>query len=368
MVGVWSTSGNASIISPSSSITTVNNLDPGPNTFTYISGIYSDTIIVTNNEVTTFLDVDFAACSSSAPLNGSPIPSGGTGEWKVLFDTPGVIIDNTALALTNAHNLPFGSTTFEWTVSANGCSASDEINITNNIAQNINGSDQTGCTNTFYIGANNPPPLGSGSWSNISGPGVIFDNSNSPGVQITAPIGSSTVRWTITYNSCPSSKDFLITNNLPNPKAGKDSSICIDEITLYATALLPGENCKWSVIGPQTELFSNTEDPAVICKQCQTRHNYLRMENYQCFCSATDLMQVTNNRPDVDAGPDQLICDSLYTFNANNPNPNSGIWTCSNPSVIFDNANLYNATASKLENDNLHLHMGGIKRNLHYLR
>lgn len=349
--GVWSTSGNASIVSPSSQNTAVNNLDPGPNTFTYTSGAFSDNIIVTNNAVSASLAADYEACSSSAVLNGSAIPSGGTGEWKILFGTTGVIIDNTASAITNAYNLPFGSTTFEWTVSANGCTASDEINITNNIALNTNGTDQAECTNTFYIGANSPPPTGSGSWTNVSGPGVTFDNSSSPGVQIIAPIGSSTIRWTITYNGCLSSKDFIVTNNLPNPKAGKDSSICVDDISLYADALLPGETGQWSVIGPQAELFSNTADPNSYVNNIKQGTTTFEWKITNAFCNATDLMQVINNRPDVNAGPDETICDSLYTFNANNPNPNSGVWTCSNPSVVFDNTNLYNATASKLEND-----------------
>jgi len=352
--GVWSTSGGAIIATPSSQSTIVTGLDAGANTFTYtIGGPQSDDVVVTNNQIIANAGADVTnSCATTITLNGNDIP-GASGQWTLPDNTPGVIIDNTAQYNTQVHNLPFGTTLFNWTVSANGCSDFDQVSIYNGSPDNNLGGDQAACTNTFYIGAATPPMGGEGQWSFISGAGATFDDPTSAGVEIIASIGSSTVRWTIwndMAHTCSSSKDFILTNNLPSPSAGTDISTCNDDITLAAAPLLGGETGIWSVIDPQGEIFSDASihDPNVSnVKQGTTTFEWT-VSN--AFCSASDFMQVLNNRPDVDAGPDDVICTGDYTLNANNPTPFSGSWTC-DKSVTFNNPNLYNATASGMEND-----------------
>lgn len=350
--GVWTTTGGASIVSPSSGNTVVNDLDPGTNTFTYTIGASSDDVVVTNNEViATATNTNPDPCLRSADLNGSAIPSGGSGQWSLLDENPDVSIANTALSVTTADNLPFGTTIFVWSVEANGCSDSYQLSITKELPDNILGSDQSGCTNTFYIGASTPPSGGTGTWSNVSGAGVSFDNINNPGVAITANNGTSNIRWTINYNTCTSTKDFVVSNNLPVPDAGIDRPICNNEITLAAGTLSTGETGVWSVVDPQGEVFTNAsvENPTVSNIKRGTTTFEWKVTN--AYCSATDNMVVTNNNPEVDAGTDKQICTSSYTFSANNPTPYTGNWTCSDANITFDNANLYNATASGMQKD-----------------
>ncbi len=354
--GVWSTSGGATIVSPSSSSSAVNNLDQGVNTFTYtVNGYTPANLIVTNNTIIASASEQSPdPCTNTATINGSSTPAMPSGQWSLAFENEDIIIDNTASNSTIASNLPFGTTTLAWTVSNGSCSDTYEFDITKDLPVNSLGTDKSGCTNTFYIGASTPPSGGSGLWTNLPGSNVVFDNLTNPSVQITAQPGTSNIRWSITYNTCTSTKDFIIANNLPVPNAGPDVSICIDNITLSASALQPGESGKWSVIGAQNEIFSNTADPASAVSSIKQGTTTFEWTVTNAFCSATDLMQVTNNRPDVDAGTDNVICTSSYTLNANNPMPYTGTWT-SAPPVTFNNANQYNATISGLENNTYEL-------------
>ncbi len=351
--GVWSTLGTASIVAPSSLSTTVNNLVLGINTFTYtIAGTGSKDLIITNNQIIVSTSTTRPDnCLTTATLTGSAIPSGGTGVWSLQYPTPGVIIANTSLNVTTASSIPFGNTIFLWTVSANGCAGSAELSIVNNLPSNNLGTDQSGCTSTFYIGAATPPVGGNGKWTQISGPTVIFDNTAIPGVEITSPIGTSVVRWNVNYSVCSSSKDFNISNHLPAPNAGVDQSVCKDTVLLSAVAPLGGEQGNWSVIDPQGEVFTNQsiENPMVTKLKQGTTSFQWTLSN--AFCSASDFVQVVNNRPSINAGPDNTICANTYMLSADNPTPLIGTWTCANASVIFNNSHSNQAQISNLLNN-----------------
>jgi len=353
--GVWSRSGNSIIVSPSSQLTNVNNLDPGPNTFTYTVGAESDFVIVTNNSVTAVAStIRPDNCISTANLIGT----GGTGQWSLKYASPGVIIASTGSNTTSVSNLPFGNTIFVWTVNADGCDDSDEINITNNLPENSDGSDVSGCTSIFYLPAETPPVGGSGFWSKVSSPGtLVFDNSTSPGVTVTAPIGNSVIKWTINYDVCTSTKIFNITNNLPIPKAGDDLQVCRDTVVLgvNATAPLPGEHGIWSVASYQGEVFSSQSiiNPTVTkLKQGISTFKWILSNAY---CSAVDSMKVDNKRPSINAGPDITNCENTYKLAADNPSPNTGTWTCTNSSIIFSNSQSNDAVISNLVNNTYNL-------------
>lgn len=350
--GVWTTSGNASIVSPSSQSTTVNNLEQGLNVFTYTFSGQSDQINVTNNQVFATATTDRADnCLSTVNLIGSNIPSGGSGAWTLKFPAPGVVIQNPSNSTTSATNLPFGTSIFTWTVNSSGCSASDEISILNNTPENDDGTDQAGCTGTFYIDAEAPPSGGSGMWSQLSGPGTVsFSNPVNPGVTITAPLGQSIVRWRLSYNGCISDKDFTLINNLPNPDAGQNQQLCSATATLNASALLTGELGNWTVIDPQSEIISNPNIPGTLVSNLKQGTTTFIWTVDNGICTATDSVQLINNLPFVYAGKDTTICTSTYNLLANNPVSATGIWSCSDPSVVFGNVSSFNSSVSNLSN------------------
>jgi len=353
--GVWRRSGNSIIVSPSSQLTNVNNLDPGPNTFTYTVGAESDFVIVTNYSVTAVAStIRPDNCISTANLIGT----GGTGQWSLKYASLAVIIASTCSNTTAVSNLPFGNTIFVWTVNADGCDDSDEINITNNLPENNDGSDVSGCTSIFYLPAKTPPVGGSGFWSKVSSPGtLIFDNSTSPGVTVTSPIGNSVIKWTVNFDVCTSTKIFNITNNLPIPIAGDDLQVCKDTVVLGINAIAPlsEEYGEWSVVSYQGEVFSNQSIINTAVTNLRQGTSTFEWTLANEYCSASDFMQVVNNRPSLNAGPDNTICENTYQLNADNPSPNSGTWSCSNTSIIFSNSLSYNTIISNLVNNTYNL-------------
>jgi hypothetical protein len=350
--GIWTTTGGSTIISPSLQTTSVINLDPGANEFRYTRGADIGTVIITNNMLTANAGNDPAAsCLTTANLSGNSIPSGGTGLWQLKYPAPGTTITSPGSNTTSVNNLPFGSTIFTWTVSANGCTAIDEINILCNYPENNDATNQTVCNNTFYIDAEPVPSGGSGLWTQVTSPGtVVFSNPSIPGIEITAPRGQSTVRWTITYNTCTSYKDFVIQNNLPNPQAGADQQICSSTANLSATPLQSGETGLWSIIGPQGEIISNPSisNPTVSNLKIGTTSFLWTIDNGLCI--STDTMQVVNNLPSINAGKDTSICTSTYSLLANNHGSETGTWSCSNTNVVIHSPNSYNSAVSNLEN------------------
>ncbi|MFN8258332.1 MAG: T9SS type A sorting domain-containing protein [Bacteroidales bacterium] len=353
--GYWTTTSGASIVSPSSQNTVVNNLNSGTNQFIYhVTGIGSDVVIITNNQVFADAGTDRpSSCQSTVILAGNSVPMGGSGIWETVDYNPGVIISNSNSSSTNVSNLPFGNTIFRWTVSANGCNASDEVIINNNTPANNMGNDQSGCTNVFYLEGNHPPTGGTGLWTVAPGSPVtpVFNDASNPGVNITVPIGTSIVRWTLTYSGCSSSRDITLVNQLTNPDSGPDQNVCRDTVLLMAAAPGTGESGIWTVENYQGELISNVTLYNTDVTGLKQGTSTFKWTLTNAFCSASDYIQVVNNRPSVNAGADNTICENTYMLSADNASPNTGTWTCSDPSVTFNNIHSNQATASNLLNN-----------------
>jgi hypothetical protein len=117
--GVWSTSGGATIVSPSSLSSTVNNLDQGINTFTYsVSGYTPATLIVTNNTIIASANEQTPnPCTNTATINGSSIPAMPSGQWSLAFENTDIIIATQQQTQQLLTICPFGTTTIVWTVS-----------------------------------------------------------------------------------------------------------------------------------------------------------------------------------------------------------------------------------------------------------
>jgi large repetitive protein len=351
--GVWSTTSGAVIHTPSSSNTFVSSLDPGVNEFTYtVNGLGSDLVVVANNTV--YADAGenrLSSCLTTANLTASSIPTGGTGNWTLKYPAPGIIIEHPTANNTQVSNLPFGNTIFIWTVEANGCSAVDEVLINCNTPENNTGSDVSGCSNVFYIGVQQPPAGGTGLWTQIEGTGsIVFSSPNSSEVQITAPIGVSKIRWTLSYGTCTSTRDILVTNNLPTVFAGIDKQLCSNEVDLSADPLPFGVSGKWTVIDPKGEVFSDihVHNPKVSNLKRGLTTFVWEVDNG--LCKRTDSVGITNNLPRVDAGRDTAICSHLYSLIADMPEVGIGTWSCNNPEVVIHQPHSHNSAVSNLKN------------------
>ncbi|MBK7856422.1 MAG: T9SS type A sorting domain-containing protein [Bacteroidetes bacterium] len=118
---------------------------------------------------------------------------------------------------------------------ANGCTSSIDVTITEPAPTSIAnaGPDQSICEFDAAL-FGNTPFVGSGSWSFVSGGGII-DNVNDPLTTVSnLQQGINILRWTIKYNSCPdSSYDDVEINagDVPTATISGNTDICVGNNT-----------------------------------------------------------------------------------------------------------------------------------------
>ncbi|MFC2101517.1 hypothetical protein ACFLS7_00820 [Bacteroidota bacterium] len=81
------------------------------------------------------------------------------------------------------------------------------------------GSNQVICSSLDAVMAGNTALVGSGTWSQVSGPGTItFTDATSPGTAVTASVyGTYVLRWTISNGACAESTDDMTIKFSPKP-------------------------------------------------------------------------------------------------------------------------------------------------------
>ena len=298
-------------------------------------------------------DVPFR-CDNQIQLDGNQPPSTGSGIWS---SVSGSTISDPTLYNTQVTNLDIGDNVFRWTITDKGCTNWDEVVINNSLPENDNGSDQSGCTETFVMNAEQPTATGSGLWTVVSSSGtVVFADNTLYSTIVTVPSGNNILKWTITDNGCSNEKTFNITNNLPNAIAsnGDTLKVCRDEVQLSGSQPGVGESGVWTIDGGIiSEVFDNASIYNPIVSNLRKGQITFVWTVSNAYCTDEDRAVVVNNTPVVDAGSDRTICEDQINLAANIPGSGeNGLWTINSTTVVIDNPTLYNTHVSNLGNTN----------------
>jgi gliding motility-associated-like protein len=207
------------------------------------------------------------------------------------------------------------------------------------------GPDQTICANTVTM-AGNSPAIGTGTWTQISGPvaGTIT-TASSPTTTITGltTAGTYVFQWTITNSPCSASSDqvSVIRSGTPTTSnAGPDQTIC----STLASALMAGNVAvvgtgAWTqVSGPSTATITLPASPVTTITALNTAGTYVfqwTISNAPCTASSDQISIIVNAPPTTaNAGPDQTICSNSVTMAGNTAVSGIGTWTqISGPAV-----------------------------------
>ncbi len=195
-------------------------------------------------------------CSDNALLSGNA-PLFGTGIWTVVAGT-GVFADDNA-PQTTVSGLSPGQNVFAWTFPGSPVNSDQVIIFRFEEPINVNaGVDISTCDENAVLNATNPS-IGVGTWSLISGSGLLTDETN-PNTSITelAP-GNNFLIWSVVNGNCPAVIDTLLINRISPIDAGPNEIICANETTLNATQPDLGSGF-WTVI-QGTGLFSDESQP-----------------------------------------------------------------------------------------------------------
>ena len=253
--------------------------------------------------------------------------------------------------------LPDNSTVTNDTVSANSsgvysvtvkdnaqCLATSTITI-NEVPQPTlanAGSDQTICEdNTALQG--NIPNIGTGTWTLLSGTGIIA-SSGSASTNVTGiDVGTSVFRWAILNGTdCISDDTVSITRiNAPSiSQAGADQTLCADIASINANVPVIGTGT-WSLVSGSGTIVDATLNATTVSNLgVGTNVFQWTISNSVCTASTDQVSIIRTQDPSLaEAGSNQSICDSSTTLAASIPNVGSGVWTLISGSGVFSNIN-----------------------------
>jgi large repetitive protein len=364
--GFWSiVSGPGVITNPASPTTTVTGVTAGNGSlptilqWTVSNGSCpstSDQVSLINYASPTVANAgaDQEDCAGDFTLAGNAAVSG-TGVWNIIGAANGAVIGNPSDPVSTVTGLTAGSSvSLRWTISNGVCSDSfDDVILTHSAAPDVAvaGTDQEQCsTSTFSLAATSVV-TGTGTWSILSGPGVIT-NPVSPTTTVTgvtAGNGSipTILQWTVSNGSCGASSDQVELRNYASPtvaNAGADQENCAGDFTLAGNAAVSGTGV-WSIVGAANgAVIGNPSDPGSTVTGLTAGSSVtLRwtISNGVCSDSFDEVILTHSAAPDVAvAGTDQEQCStSTFSLAATPVVTGTGFWSIvSGPGVITNPA------------------------------
>ena len=339
--GTWSlVSGVGTITSPNLFNTGLTALGGGVNVFRWTIGNgvcanSSSTVIVQRdlNPSTSVAGPSQTICANTATFAANT-PVVGVGVWNVITG-PGLIITPTS-PNSQVITLGFGSNVFEWEISNGVCPLSTstvEIYQDQNPTVSNAGTSQSVCATTATLNGN-IPAVGTGTWTLISGSGIIT-SPNSPNSGLTSlGVGANVFQWTIGSGVCPpSSSTVSITRNLPPTvaNAGPSQSVCANFATLAGNTPAIGTG-SWTLISGAGIIAAPTlPNSGVTALGTSTSIPNIFMwtiSNGVCPPSTSTVLIDADAVPSIaNAGPNQTVCATVATMAGNTPAIGTGSWT-----------------------------------------
>lgn len=362
-MGVWSyVSGppGYSITNTALPNTSVTGLIPGTYIFrwTITNGNCppsSDDVWVIIDEAVTSADAGPAQnkCGTSVTMAANT-PVVGSGQWSVVSGPAGSSFSNNASPTTTVTNLVPGTYVFRWTITNGTCSSSSNVTIIifSGASAAVAGNDQELCVaNTTSLNAT-APAVGTGVWSQISGPNTAsIVNTSLSNTAVNGLItGTYIFRWTVTYSNCTPNTDdvqVIVYNNPTVADAGTNQTICAAGTTMAANMPVDG-NGRWSqVSGPSVAVFADITSPvsSVSGLVPGTYSFKWTIRNGPCIASEDVIdINVSAIATTANAGRDTSYCNlPSVTLNANVAAVGNGVWNFvsgpNTPSIVSTNTN-----------------------------
>ncbi len=348
--GYWSvTTGTGYFDNSLDNSTVVRNLSLGTNLIRWTinkDGCEDfDEIQINRNSVSADAGTNQNVCENFASLNGNQPTGNLTGLWTRTSGSG--IITNPTLYNTGVTNLTFGINIFKWTISGNGCSDEDEVQITNNGFITSAGSNQEICQSNTSLSASDPSP-GYGYWEIVSGNGVFSDPSSyNTDVSNIPDLSTNIYKWNAYKNGCYDYDEVTVINNRITADAGNDFAVCTSSANLSGNNPSPGTGV-WTIqVGGG--FLDDENSPTTLITNLSLNDNIIRWTLTNGTCVNYDEVTITNNTVTATAGGDQAICRDYTNLSGQEPtNGGVGLWTVVSGNGIFADNTLYNTEVTNL--------------------
>ncbi|MGZ3991275.1 MAG: beta strand repeat-containing protein, partial [Flavisolibacter sp.] len=350
--GTWTLiSGTGTITSPSSPTSNITSLGVGSNIFrwTIASGSCSnfDEVTITRNDNPTTATIattplNFCGTLTSTSLGGNT-PTVGTGAWGKVSG-PGTVNFSapTSGSSTATVSTP-GQYVFSWTIS-NGVCTPSSANVTVNYYATPTtatvGATQNICgTLTSNSLGGNTPTVGTGQWTQTSGPGTSSFSAPSSGssTATASAVGTYVYTWTISNGTCTPSSASVTVNYFAAPTTATIATTPLNFCgTLTSTSLggntpTVGTGAWGKVSGPGTVNFSaptSGSSTATVSTPGQYVFSWT-ITNGTCSSSANVTVNYYATPTTSTVGASQNICGTLTSnsLGGNTPTIGAGQWT-----------------------------------------
>ena len=357
-IGTWTIlSGSGTITDLHSPTSEVTNLEDGINKFVWTisnsCATNSKTFIISkeNSPTTAIAGVDQIICKNDATLSGN-IPLIGNGSWSLISGT-GNLIDPLN-PISKVTGLSIGDNIFEWTITSFCTSKSDRITIKVEDKPTISnaGINNSVCSSSSNLNGNKSL-VGIGTWTLVSGSGIISDIHSENSTVTDLGIGDNVFKWTIS-NSCSSSSSQVTIKRILTPtiaNAGNDSTFCGSVAKLNGNIASIGVG-NWTVITGTGQITSPTNRLSGITGMSigintfrWTISNFCEPSNN--FDDVTFTIEVSSTLSD--AGTDQdPVCSTKTNLAGNTPLSGIGTWTLESGSGIITSPNSPNSEVTDL--------------------
>lgn len=336
-IGNWALISGTGVISDiTDSTATVTGLSVGPNVFEWtnisICGNSSDQVTITVEVAPTIADAgpDTEICGNTIDLEGN-LAAVGIGTWTIISGS-GIIL-NPNSPTTTVTDLGVGDNVFEWTISNSCDTTSDQVTITSVIAPPIAdaGPDQIFC-GSVGVFAGNDPLLATGTWTLISGNGMITSPNDSTSSVTGLPVGDNVFIWTIS-NLCSTNSDQVTITVEDTPTvadAGPDQIVCAPIADLEALPALVGTGV-WTLISGSGTI-ANPNSPTSALSNLGVGPNIFQWTVSNTCGTTADQVVITQfeQATVAAAGPDQRFCggdSTSTTLEGNTPLIGNGFWS-----------------------------------------
>jgi PKD repeat protein len=349
--GQWTTTGGALIVNPSSPVTFVSNLDPGPNLFrwTLTNGpcMSVDEVIVSTDKqpAPASAGPDQSFCdNSSANLWGNNPTNNGTGTWTIV--TGGADFSDIHDSHPSLSNISGGENTLVWTIESQfgAClTTTDTMRILRDVTpESANaGADLQICDlASIQLAGNEPTDGGSGTWTVLSGGSVISGPSDYNATVSDLAYGNNSFQWEISsrFGICSGSTDqvTITRDEAPAPAfAGLDQFLCNSTSSPLGANSPTAGSGQWTVVtkpvAADPVFIPSVTSPGASVQILPGNEGMYEfawtITNASCVTSDTIRVDFGKPVPAANAGADDTVCGQSAILNGNDPGIGIGTWS-----------------------------------------
>jgi Dockerin type I domain len=352
--GSWSIESGLGIISGTGNAITVSGVTAGSTTvlnWKVVNDACKDSVKVTlvnRNPIRASLVTPplIQKCNTPAFTVEGILPISGTGAWSIVSG-PGTLGAGNPATITGVS--ADSTTVLKWKITSGACSDSILATLKNFKfvpAQISTANPLSQCDNPIFNIAAVNPSSGTGTWSILSGLGVL--TGTNPAIVNSVTAGTSTIaQWKVVNGECRDSATITLRNDVKpaDANAGIDKLNCASS-TFTMTANTPSVPIigtgTWTLqSGSSAIIITNPNSPITTVTGVPVGTSATLMWTIvNGSCSTSDLVQLTNSvLPVANAGADITQCpNTIFTLNGSAiPAGGTGIWSiigASNNAII----------------------------------